>query len=120
MPAESGHVVLKGDAEPGTSTTLAVIVTNCDLARADAKRVAIAAHDGIAMAIFPAHTPLDGDLVFALATAAVPLDDRPRALVQLCAGAASTLARAIAIAVFNAESGVGDRIPTWRQRYLGA
>jgi L-aminopeptidase/D-esterase-like protein len=118
MPSDAGNVVLKGDAKPGMSTTLAVIVTNYELTRAEAKRVAIAAHDGIAMSIYPAHTPLDGDLVFALATGSVQLGVGPRSLVQLCAAAASTLARAIAIAVFSAEAAAGDRLPTWRQRYV--
>ncbi|WP_037408356.1 P1 family peptidase, partial [Shinella sp. DD12] len=50
------------------NTTIAVIATDAVLTKAEAKRLAIAAHDGFARALWPAHTPLDGDLVFALAT----------------------------------------------------
>jgi L-aminopeptidase/D-esterase-like protein len=120
LPADAGDLVLKGTARPGSSTTLAVIATDADLTRAEAHRLAIAAHDGIALAIYPAHTLFDGDAVFTLATGARPLGDRPRALVQLGAIAAATLARAIARAIFSAEPAAGDRLPTWRERHGGA
>ena len=66
--------------EPGASTTLAVVATDCALTRAEAKRLAIAAHDGMALAIYPAHTPFDGDTVFALATGARELSGGMRGL----------------------------------------
>lgn len=113
-------MVVKGRIEPHASTTLAVIATDCGLTRAEAKRLAIAAHDGIALAIFPAHTPYDGDTVFTLATGARPLSGRPRALLDLCAAAAATLARAISVAIFAAEPAAGDAVPSWRQRYGGS
>ena len=53
---------------PGENTTLAVVGTNASLTQAQATRVARMAHDGIARAIYPAHTPADGDIVFVLAT----------------------------------------------------
>ena len=52
----------------GENTTIAVIATDAVMTKAGAKRLAISAHDGFARAIWPAHTPVDGDLVFALAT----------------------------------------------------
>ena len=58
------------DKSVGANTTIAVIATDAVLTAAAAKRLAIAAHDGFARAIWPAHTPADGDLVFALATGA--------------------------------------------------
>lgn len=61
----------------GTNTTLVVIVTNAPLNRVGCNRLAQRGHDGLALAIRPAHTTHDGDTVFALATgqAAVPMGD---------------------------------------------
>ena len=71
-------------------------------------RVAVAAHDGIARAVVPAHTPADGDLVFAAATGARPLGD---ALLPLCHAAATCLARAIGRAAWEARPARGDLLP---------
>ena len=69
-PAELDHDFA---APAGANTTLTVIATDADLTRAQAKRVALMAHDGYARAIRPVHTPLDGDTVFVLATGASPV-----------------------------------------------
>ena len=53
---------------PGTNTTIGVVATNATLSKAQAQRLAISAHDGLARSIRPAHTTLDGDTLFALAT----------------------------------------------------
>lgn len=53
--------------EPG-HTTLGVVATNAALTKTQATRVAQMAHDGLARAISPSHTPVDGDAIFALAT----------------------------------------------------
>lgn len=116
LPRDAGSPVTKRAATPMTSTTLAVVATDCGLDRGEAKRLAIAAHDGMALAIYPAHTPFDGDLVFALATG-TRRAGTPHSLAALCAAAASTLARAIACAVYAAEPAPGDTLPTWRERY---
>lgn len=50
------------------NTTLAVVATNARLTKSEAQRVAMMAHDGLARTIRPLHTPLDGDVVFALST----------------------------------------------------
>ncbi len=55
-------------ARPGENTTLGVVATNAVLTRVQATKMAQMAHDGLARAIYPAHLPLDGDTVFALAT----------------------------------------------------
>jgi L-aminopeptidase/D-esterase-like protein len=52
----------------GTNTTIGVVATNATLTKAQAKRLAMSAHDGLARSIRPAHTTLDGDTLFALAT----------------------------------------------------
>ncbi len=54
--------------ESGRNTTLAVVATNARLDKAQISKVAQMAHDGLARAIFPAHTPWDGDVIFSLAT----------------------------------------------------
>ncbi len=119
LPPDADAVVTKGPAEPGANTTLAVIATDCALTRSEARRLAMAAHDGMALAIFPAHTPFDGDTVFALATGRRQGALAPRDLLALCAAATTSLARAIARAVYAAEPAPGDRLPTWRERYGG-
>jgi L-aminopeptidase/D-esterase-like protein len=58
---------------PGTNTTIGVIATNALLTKAQAKRLAMSAHDGLARAVRPAHTTLDGDTLFAMATGTEPL-----------------------------------------------
>ncbi len=61
---------------PRENTTIAIVATDATLTKAQCKRMAVAAHDGIARATVPAHTPHDGDLVFALSTADHEVDDR--------------------------------------------
>ena len=96
------------------NTTIAVIATDAMLTKAEAKRLAIAAHDGFARALWPAHTPLDGDLVFALATGRS--GRAPEDFIELCAAAASTMARAVARGVHDATPMPGDLIPSWAAR----
>ncbi|MDQ0320461.1 L-aminopeptidase/D-esterase-like protein [Pararhizobium capsulatum DSM 1112] len=97
------------------NTTIAVIATDALLTKAEAKRLAIAAHDGFARALWPAHTPFDGDIVFALATGKSGVKPDERGFVTLCALAASTMARAIARGVHDATPMDGDTLPVWSQ-----
>lgn len=60
----------------GTNTTLVVVATNAALSKERAHLLSLAAHDGIERAVRPAHTMWDGDTTFALATGAVPADQR--------------------------------------------
>jgi L-aminopeptidase/D-esterase-like protein len=89
---------------PGAATTLAVVATDAALTKAQCRRLAVAAQDGLARALVPAHTPLDGDLVFAAATGAEPLTDATADLARLGHAAARVLARAIALGVYTATS----------------
>ncbi|MGX5720096.1 P1 family peptidase [Shinella zoogloeoides] len=98
------------------NTTIAVIATDAVLTKAEAKRLAIAAHDGFARALWPAHTPLDGDLVFALATGRSGRAPAAADFIDLCAAAASTMARAIARGVHDAAAMPGDVMATWAAR----
>lgn len=102
-------------AAPLSNTTIAVVATDLDLTVAQAQRMATAAHDGMARAIVPSHTPLDGDLVFAVSTGKRPLTDPVAAQAELCHAAAVCLSRAIARAVYLAEPAKGDLLPCWKQ-----
>ena len=124
MGGEFGGLGMGGghdpEAEPepakrmGEATTIAIVATDAALDQAQATRLATAAHDGIARAIHPAHTPLDGDLVLAAATGARPLAEPLRDTFQLGHAAACCLARAIARAIYEAKAMPGDLQPSWR------
>jgi len=86
---------------PGTNTTLVVVVTDAALDPAAAWSLAAAAQDGIARAVRPAHTQVDGDTVFALATGAVRVD--PVELTGLQAAAADATLLAVLDAVLTAR-----------------
>jgi len=103
-----------GAAAPGAHTTLAVVATDARLDKGGCRRLAIMAQDGLARAIRPAHTPFDGDAVFALATGEGP-PAAPAALLRLGNAAADCLARAVMRALLAAESLGG--VPSWRQRW---
>lgn len=95
----------------GGNTTIAVVATDARLSKAGCQRMAVTAHDGIARAVVPAHTPHDGDLVFAVSTGRV---DGPEAdPFAIGTAAAHCLARAIARAVFHATPRPGDLLPCW-------
>lgn len=93
--------------KPGENTTLAIIAVSADLTNVEAKRVAIMAQDGIARAVRPAHTPLDGDIVFATASGVhtIGSDGLARAITVAAIGSAAgdCLTRAIARAVHAAQ-----------------
>jgi L-aminopeptidase/D-esterase-like protein len=111
-PFTKGHV--------GESTVLAVVATDASLSKAQAKRMAVMAQTGLSRAIYPVHTPLDGDVVFAAATGRRALSDPVRALSELGTIAANTLARAIARGVYEATAlRFPNAIPSWRDRFAG-
>jgi L-aminopeptidase/D-esterase-like protein len=97
---------------PRENTTIAIVATDATLTKAQCKRMAVAAHDGIGRATVPAHTPHDGDLVFALSTADHEVEDRMLALIGHAASLC--LARAIARAIYEATPATGDLLPCWR------
>ncbi len=100
------------------NTTIGVVATNVALTKAQALRIAIMAHDGIARAIRPVHTPFDGDTIFVLSTARQDLPDPvPLSLARLGMMAADCVARAIARGVYAAD-GLGD-FPGYRERHAG-
>ncbi|KMW60340.1 Peptidase, T4 family [Candidatus Rhodobacter oscarellae] len=99
------------------ATTIAIVATDAALTQAQATRMAIAAHDGMARALVPSHTPFDGDLVFAAATGTKPLADPLTDLLTLGHAASTALARAIARGVYLATDDGGAPLPTWCARH---
>lgn len=101
------RVLLRAGARPGGSTgrntTIGVVATNARLTQAEATRVAQMAQDGYARAIYPVHTPDDGDITFALATGTLPADARAP-VGQIGALAAEVVVEAILNAVLSATT----------------
>lgn len=119
LPAPLPPAPLKGT---GPATTIGLVVTDAALSKAEARRLALMAHDGLARAVNPAHAPMDGDTLFAAATGASPLPPpgpaRLLALTRLGEAAAAVVARAIARAVFHATPIPRPGLPpTWRERF---
>lgn len=103
-------------AAVGANTTIGVVATNAILTKAQALRLATMAHDGLARAIRPVHTPFDGDTLFALSTGRRDLGaNPPLTLARLGAVAADCVTRAVGRAVWAAET-LG-RFPSFRERY---
>lgn len=104
-------------ASSSENTTLAVIVTDAILTKAQAKRLAMIGQTGMARAIYPVHAPLDGDVVFAAATCVKPIEPL-LGLTELGTVAANVLARAIARGVYEAEAlPFAGAQPAWRDRF---
>ncbi len=107
-------------SRPPPSTTIAVVATDAILTKAQTKRLAIMADDGLARAIRPAHAPMDGDTVFACATQRKPLPagSEGYALMEIGMAAGDCLARAIARGVYDATAlpFVGAQ-PAWRDKF---
>ena len=106
----------RAKGQPGENTTIAIVATDAALSKAQTKQLAIMAQDGFARAIYPAHTTLDGDTVFAVAIGRRPLPDPVNTLAELGALAANVLARAVARGVFEAKA-LPRGIPSWRDRH---
>jgi L-aminopeptidase/D-esterase-like protein len=110
---------LKGGnaATAAEHTTLALVVSDAELTKSQAKRLAMIAQTGMARAIYPVHSPLDGDVVFAAATGEKPVDPRV-GLTELGMIAANVLARAIARGVYAATAlPFPGALPSWQDRF---
>ena len=99
------------------NTTIGIVATDADLTQAQCTRMATAAHDGFARALVPAHTPMDGDLIFAAAMGARPLGHPTLDTLALGHAAAICMARAIARAMYAATALPGDPKPSWSARF---
>lgn len=128
-PAELATALALAGKPGNLNTTIGVIATDAALSPAGCRRLATAAHDGLARAIRPVHTPLDGDTIFAVATGAItPAEpDEPAppglmsdvaALAAICVTAAVVAEHAVVDAVLAAESVAG--IPDYRRIFPSA
>ena len=87
-----------------SNTTIGVVGTNARLSKEQANKLASVAHDGLAIAVRPAHTMVDGDTLFALGTG----ESKRRAdMNQLCAATVLCVARAIVNSVRKAKGLAG-------------
>lgn len=112
------------------NTTIGVIATDATLSVANTKRLAMAGHDGLARAVRPAHSPLDGDTLFAVATGEkqpepstaievpIGMDQETPVVAALAEAAATVVQRAIVSAVVSASSVAG--IPAYRDVLFSA
>ena len=121
LPRESSTSNPRG--KPGQHTTIAVVATDAALTKAQSTKMAQMAHDGLARAIWPAHTMFDGDTVFVLATGEADLpegeipfgSEKIESLTRIGASAADVLSRAIIHAMLSAET-VGPFV-CYRDKY---
>jgi D-aminopeptidase len=118
MPAEALTVRLKGQPAQATATTIGVVATDARLSKAECKRLAIMANDGLSKALRPVHAPNDGDTIFAAATGQAGPADDPAALTELGTVAADCLARAVARGVHEATAlPYKNSIADWKTRF---
>ncbi len=116
FPPQALQPAIKGG--PRENTTLVVVATDVSLSKAQAKRLAVMAQSGLSRAIYPVHSPLDGDVVFAASTGRRPLADPVAGLTGLGTVAANVVARAIARAVFTATAlSVAGAMPSWQDQF---
>lgn len=92
-----------GSPLAGRNTTIGIVATNARLSKTQAQKIAQMAHDGMARAIFPAHTMMDGDVIFSLGLGETEVTN-PATLSRLGAVAADVFARACVHGLLNAQS----------------
>jgi L-aminopeptidase/D-esterase-like protein len=111
--AQALRIKFSESRQSGANTTIGIIATDATLTKGAASRLAIAAHDGFARALWPAHMPLDGDLVFSVATCAQKANPAMDHMIELSAAASSVMARAIARGIFEATAAPNDLFSPW-------
>ncbi|MEM7320668.1 MAG: P1 family peptidase [Pseudomonadota bacterium] len=104
---------MKAAEDDRANTTIAIVATDAALSKTQCLRVATAAHDGIGRAIVPAHTPSDGDLVFAVSTGAGSPSEESKEVARIGHAASLCLSRAIARSAYCATPEYGDIVPCW-------
>lgn len=117
VPFSESAVTKRDSLDALKNTTIAIVATDAPMTKAQLKRMAVAAHDGMARSISPSHTLVDGDLVFALSTATGTVITDDLLALEIGHAAATCLARAIARGAYEARPEPGDILPTWREKY---
>jgi L-aminopeptidase/D-esterase-like protein len=116
FPQQAFEPRIKGSLRE--NTTLVVVATDAVLTKAQAKRLAVMAQAGLSRAIYPVHSPLDGDVLFAASTGRRPLPQHPGELTNLGALAANVVARAIARGVYVADAlPLPGAVQSWRDQF---
>lgn len=116
FPASALEPLTKGSAR--VNTTLVIVATDAALSKAQAKRLAVMAQSGLSRAIYPVHSPLDGDVLFAASTGRRPLAEPQLDLTRLGATAANVVARAIARSIFEATAlPFAGAMLSWKDRF---
>lgn len=111
------NIKFREDVASVSNTTIGIIATDAVLSKSQAKRLAIAAHDGIARALYPAHTPFDGDLVFAVASGGSGIVPQKNDWTDMAAHAANITSRAIANGVYSAQFEESDLFPAYCEKF---
>jgi L-aminopeptidase/D-esterase-like protein len=115
VDAQTRALIWKGGPQP--ATTIALVATDAALTKAQAKRLAISSHAGIARGLRFSHALYDGDTVFAAATGHRPLKSEDD-FTHITAAAADCLTRAIARGVYEATAlPFRSAQPAWRDRF---
>jgi L-aminopeptidase/D-esterase-like protein len=113
---EMRELFWKGVRQP--ATTIGLVATDAILTKAQAKRLAIACHGGLACALRFAHGLYDGDTLFSASTGQRPMSDEAIEFIELTALAADCVARAIARGVYEATAlPYPGALPAWRDRF---
>jgi D-aminopeptidase len=116
-PSDDALVFALKRDEPA-NTTLAVVATDAPLDKAQATRLATMATAGFALALRPAYSPFDGDVVFAASTARADRAPDLSDLAEIGALAAECLARAIARGVYEATPlPFAGALPSWKGKW---
>ena len=114
----ASDLAIRAKGGPRENTTIAVIATDAKLNKAQANRLAVMAQDGFARAIYPVHTPLDGDVIFSAATGAIELPDPHYGMAELGMIAGNVMARAVARGVYAATAlSFPGALPSWQDRF---
>jgi D-aminopeptidase len=120
LPDDALKMRFKGQPLPVTATTIALVATDATLTKAECKRLAIMANDGLSKSLRPVHAPNDGDTVFAAATGKAGRGGNPPILTELGTVAADCLARAVARGVYEATAlPFPGAVPDWKTKFGG-
>jgi len=114
----ASDLAIRAKGGPGENTTIALIATDAKLSKAQCHRLAVMAQDGFARAIYPVHTPLDGDVIFSAATGKKTLADPHYGLAELGMVAGNVMARAIARGIYEATAlPFKGALPSWKDKF---
>ena len=111
------NIKFREQASSVSNTTIGIIATDAILTKPQAKRLAIAAHDGLARALYPAHTPMDGDLIFSVASGRSGVTPEGADWIDLSAHVANVTARAIARGIYCTTTSKNDLFPAYSEKF---